>query len=224
MRTLLSGLLLSLIFSCTETPSESQLPVPSEGKTTPEAYESPRVEENFSGILPCKNCQGIKTTITLLPDSTFLMKEVFLQIQGKKHDSLTTFGKWLPLPGKLVLDAGKEWTRMYGKQADTALIPLDPSGEPIPGTPNFHLHKVPDSLHIAEPVLIMGMLWSDSLSIFTECITQKSYHLTGKVEDMQKTFNRRYTKKTFARIKGYPQGKEFLVKEFVGFYPKEKCP
>jgi uncharacterized lipoprotein NlpE involved in copper resistance len=100
--------------------------------------------ENYTGTLPCADCEGIAVSLQLNHDSTFIMNAVY---KGSRVDSLNNhlneMGSWrLHEPDTLYLvDANRRLTKYI--KTDTALIQLDGDGNRITGplADMFVLHK-----------------------------------------------------------------------------------
>jgi uncharacterized lipoprotein NlpE involved in copper resistance len=100
--------------------------------------------ENYAGMLPCADCEGIAVSLQLNRDSTFIMNSAY---KGSRVDSLNNhfneMGSWrLHEPDTLYLvDANRHLTKYI--KTDTALIQLDGDGKIITGSlaSMFVLHK-----------------------------------------------------------------------------------
>lgn len=85
----------------------------------------------FSGTLPCADCPGIDTTVTLKPDGTYAVHEVY---QGKPG-SFDSDGTWTAEEnGKRVrLDPNSksEQDRVFAVKSNDEIESLDIEGKPI---------------------------------------------------------------------------------------------
>ena len=89
----------------------------------------------YEAVVPCADCPGIKTDLTLNKDRTFRITEEYLERNVKNQDKGSfdwdTSGKVITLKGK---------TSNYKYQVgENTLIQLDMSGQPIDG-PNSDLY------------------------------------------------------------------------------------
>jgi len=94
--------------------------------------DSASYEGTYSGILPCTSCDGIETSITLYPDHSFLMKEIY---KNDTPDSFLNKGKYDVKDNRLYIKldgAGVERPVMY-KISPNALTQLDMDGNEIKG-------------------------------------------------------------------------------------------
>ncbi|MCL1668904.1 copper resistance protein NlpE [Elizabethkingia ursingii] len=89
----------------------------------------------YEGTLPCADCPGIKTTITLKDDNTYTMTEEYVDKKTKAEDK----GKfeWDKSGGKISL-VSKDGKRQY-MVGENQLIHLDMDGKEITG-PNKDLY------------------------------------------------------------------------------------
>jgi hypothetical protein len=61
----------------------------------------------FRGTLPCASCPGIRTKLTLIPDTRiYVLRETYLEADGGRDATFTTVGSWAEEPG--VLEARPE--------------------------------------------------------------------------------------------------------------------
>jgi len=116
----------------------------------------------YEGVVPCADCDGIKTELTLYQDAansennSYTLKETYLNGKAKTGD--TTFsstGKWDILRGikgdqnatvYFLNYDDPESTRYFLKQSDSAVVLLDKDQKIIAGNLNFTLRKKPQQL------------------------------------------------------------------------------
>ena len=106
--------------ACTDEGVRQELPPPLD------------VPAGFEGVLPCVDCDGIRTSLLLRADRVFLLRQTWL---GREtDDSLVDVGRWRWRDDReaalLDLAAG---TRQFGVTADGRLRPLDRLGQPVAG-------------------------------------------------------------------------------------------
>jgi len=88
----------------------------------------------YSGIIPCADCPGIETTVTLNSDNTFTYTGVYQERDTKIEDT----GKFMwHNNGSVVHLVGKE-VNMKLKVGENQLISLDQEGNPIDGPLKDH--------------------------------------------------------------------------------------
>jgi copper homeostasis protein (lipoprotein) len=85
----------------------------------------------FSGILPCADCPGIDTTISLKPDGTYTLHEVY---QGKP-DSFDGDGTWTAEENgqrvRLDPNSKSEQDRVFAVKSSDEIESLDAEGKPL---------------------------------------------------------------------------------------------
>ena len=85
----------------------------------------------YEGLLPCADCEGIKTLITLNEDNTFTILEIYLKQQKEyisEHSGMIEWDK----TGSIINLKSEEEKRMYFV-GENQLFHLDVNGEKIKG-------------------------------------------------------------------------------------------
>jgi uncharacterized lipoprotein YbaY/uncharacterized lipoprotein NlpE involved in copper resistance len=128
----------------------------------------------FFGDLPCADCAGIRSTLTLRPDGLFLMRRQYIDARGGENEVLHDLGRW-SLEGRgtrLVLTSGKEPPEQYTVIESNTIRPLDKTGREIASTLNFSLTRANDVDPIADTFLMSGeIVYEGDTGYFTECLT-----------------------------------------------------
>lgn len=105
-------------------------------------------EGTYYGILPCANCEGIETVITILYDETYMIKTKYLGKDGQVFESKGSFS-WNELGNIITLEEfpGQEGGQKY-LVGENQLFHLDQEGNRISGelAENYRLSKVDGSL------------------------------------------------------------------------------
>ncbi len=110
-------------------------PAPSAGEEQLPPGDNSRTSLDWSGryegTIPCADCEGIRTVITLNPDHTY--KKVSTYIKGEKKDTFVEAGdfKWTTDGGNIIISSGNE-KHLY-KVGENRLIMLDMEGKEITG-------------------------------------------------------------------------------------------
>ena len=94
----------------------------------------------YDGIVPCADCSGIKTTITLKDDDSFTYQAEYLE----KNTSVQDSGKFMWHDnGSIVHVMGKDLNTKY-QVGENILIQLDTEGKVIEGAiaEKYYLNKV----------------------------------------------------------------------------------
>jgi len=139
-------------------------PAPEPGTTLP---------ASFAGVLPCHDCEGVRTQLDLWPDGVFHLQRAYLGKAGRDDDR----GRWRRVPEKdiLLLQGGKEMPLSFEWRGSDGLAPLDALGRPVGGGTatlrrlgRFRPAELQLSLH--------GMFrhLADAAR-FEECLTGRSY-------------------------------------------------
>ncbi|MEY8761056.1 copper resistance protein NlpE [Chryseobacterium tongliaoense] len=89
----------------------------------------------YEAVVPCADCPGIKTTLTLNKDNTFSITEEYLERKSKNEDKGSF--EW-DSTGSIITLKGKNANYKY-KVGENTLTQLDLSGKPIDG-PNKDLY------------------------------------------------------------------------------------
>ncbi len=100
------------------------------GISTPVSYQAV-IEGSYLGIVPCADCEGIETRVTLFADTTYLLVNNYL---GKNPKD--TAGLNLSKSGRFMMH--NDTVHLVGSESkfirtDTALVQLDQAGQVISG-------------------------------------------------------------------------------------------
>lgn len=97
---------------------------------------------NYSGSLPCGDCKGILTKLTLNADKTYALSSQYLGKETKPHIYKGTYN--LDDKKIVTLDAEGDHLKFQVKEQDEMIIKLDKFGAPEQGSPTarYFLHKV----------------------------------------------------------------------------------
>lgn len=83
----------------------------------------------YEGVLPCANCEGIQTIVTLNSDDTFTTKQIYL---GRSGEAVEDSGKIMWHEGTMVHLKGAT-VDMKLKVEENQLVVLDTEGKVIEG-------------------------------------------------------------------------------------------
>lgn len=128
---------------------------------------------SYSGVLPCANCEGIETRITLREDQTFFMTQTYLGIAGPNQS--TDLGRWVMSHfGNVVVMKGQHGDIRYFKlNSPHELTLLDLEARSIISALNYSLKRSAD----VEPMDVKifplnGMYrYKADAGLFTECVS-----------------------------------------------------
>ena len=121
---------------------------------------TPGVSRYF-GVLPCADCAGIRTELTLIEDpktggpQTYELTETYLGTMSQEEKPVTTRGAWSTLRGVdgdaaaavIALDGGgnAERARRFERLSDRELRQLDREGKRIDSSLNYVLSRMADA-------------------------------------------------------------------------------
>lgn len=95
----------------------------------------------YEGTLPCADCEGIQTTLTLDADKSFKLEEAYL---GEDDSPFVTEGAWaVDNAGKITLEPSddSDESRYYEVVSENELRMLDRTGNKIESELNYSLIK-----------------------------------------------------------------------------------
>ncbi len=131
----------------------------------------PELPATFSGTLPCANCEGINTKITLLADGTFFSKQVYL---GKPApNQADDLGSWVMSHyGNVLVMQGQNSEMRYFRVKSTEVIEmLDLEARTIFSSLNYSLQRAGSAdLPDLELFPLQGQYrYLADAALFTEC-------------------------------------------------------
>ena len=134
-------------------------------------------DATFAGTLPCADCAGQQTVLTLFADQSFRMHTRYLGARDGSTPEVRDLGRWGAVDAATIeLRGGREAPMRFSRQASGALRLLDTRGLPIASTLNYELARQPDIDPLPGPMRLRGMYSStaDAPSL-TECLTGKRW-------------------------------------------------
>ncbi len=127
---------------------------------------------SWRGDLPCADCAGIRTTITLLPDGTFQRQAAWLGTNGGGDTIFTDIGRWTHAHAatRLTLLGSPDLPARFAADPDGALRQLDTDGNDITSTLNYRLPAVAEAVSITHPSRLIGaFVYMADAALFVEC-------------------------------------------------------
>ena len=88
------------------------------------------ISGTYTGILPCADCEGLKTTIILNSDKSYEIDEEYL---GKKVTNKTNGRPWIVKDDIVTLDSMKNSKPVKYKIEDNSIVQLDANGNKMTG-------------------------------------------------------------------------------------------
>ena len=172
MKKILPGIILSAIITmaiaCTEQPKNDQENTQAEAAIQAAPSAAAVDEHNsrnaltwygvYRGVIPCADCEGIETSITLMKDNTFSRKLVYLGKAGKPIVDKGSF-TW-DSAGAAITITGSDGVPQQYKVGENVLFHLDRSGNMIQGelAANYRLLKNRTDARIEEKKWILTEL------------------------------------------------------------------
>ena len=135
----------------------------------------------YKGTIPCADCPGIATTLTLRADSIFVLRSAYLDRDGNPRVDL---GRWsVDSTHRLVLRGGTAAPRLFDIVDAGTVRQLDTQGEPIASTSNYDLVRAAQVDPIRDSIRLRGLFtyFADSARL-VECMTGKSWRVAQKVD------------------------------------------
>ncbi len=135
-RLILAIVLPCLFSSCQQANNKAE----NRQNTITKADSIPVIPGIYMGMLPCADCSGIEYTLTLNPDSTFILKSTYL---GKPADRNTFIeaGSWnMVSAGTLQLELPQR--NLFLKSKGKNLLWLDNQGDEIKTGQNYQLSRI----------------------------------------------------------------------------------
>ncbi len=115
------------------TPAPSQAPAQSQAPSQSVPFTLPAT---FQGTTACADCPGIRVTITLNTDGTYLLEREYLQRPATSHES----GRWEYDSSKSLLTLyppNGASPQFFAVNINPSLQGADAQGKPIPSSANF---------------------------------------------------------------------------------------
>lgn len=143
-KTLLPAVVFMFVFTSCETKKEESLTGSSQTENMADMHNARNSLDylgTYKGTLPCADCGGIETVITLNPDETYNMTTKYL---GKDEKSFNELGDytWKEDGNSLILE-GIDTEPVQYMVSENKLTRLDMNGEKIKGAleKNYELVK-----------------------------------------------------------------------------------
>lgn len=109
---------------------------------------------SYSGTIPCADCPGIRLSLNLLTDGSFLTRYEYLERKKVSVD----IGEWNIQGGKLVLLGSAETTELYRVVDPDTVRKLNAEGHEFETKLNFDLKRDPEFRLIKDSLPLSGMV------------------------------------------------------------------
>ena len=197
----------------------------------------------YSGEIPCADCPGRRQTLTLFTDSTFRLRQSYIDAKDGKERTLYDLGRWARAQdqgaNRLRLAGGAKAPLQYLIRGDDALRLLDSEGREIRSQLNYDLKRLPKVDPVAGPMRLRGMyVYMADAAVFSECLTGKRFpvrlernhaaleraYLAGRRapgEPLLVSFDGRFV--VSAGESGAPVREQLVVERFDRIWPGATC-
>jgi uncharacterized lipoprotein YbaY/heat shock protein HslJ/uncharacterized lipoprotein NlpE involved in copper resistance len=195
----------------------------------------------YEGEFVCADCSGIRLTLTLRPDNTYLSRRVYVGAAEGRDAPFHEIGRWsLEREGtRLVLRGGKEAPQLWQVENPDTLRQLDTEGKPIESAFNQLLKRREKVDPIYDVFRIRGeFVYMADTAAFTECESQKRFTVAQEGDYL--SLERAYTKQrsqpganllvTFdghlalrPKLEGEGNEEVIVVDKFDKTWPGEQC-
>jgi copper homeostasis protein (lipoprotein) len=133
----------------------------------------------WQGVLPCADCAGIRTDVTLLPDGTYVLHQSYL---GKGEDDRlwTELGRWTAAQsGKRVRLTGAD-TRYFGVLGERTLRMRDRQDKEIRSSANYNLVRTRDPAPLGGELVARGFYtYRADAALFLHCDSGRKLEVRG---------------------------------------------
>ena len=146
--------------------------------------------ESYTGTLPCADCPGIRVTLNLLADGSYVSRMEYLD----RKNILVEIGEFVIEGGRLVLHGTGDATELYRVVDAQTVRKLDAQGREIESKLNVDLKKDPEFRLIQDPLRLSGMFayMADAASVN---LCQTGQRLPVLAEADSHALEREYTAK-----------------------------
>jgi copper homeostasis protein (lipoprotein) len=124
----------------------------------------------FDGVIPCADCPGIRQTLTLRKDGTFVLRRTYFRGDNGTSNGYET-GRWSVTGDRLILGAGTEAVQQFRLVKPAGLRMLDRQGNEIEAKLNYDLKQMPVVDPISDTMPTRGMY---SAGHFEDCASGRS--------------------------------------------------
>lgn len=127
---------------------------------------------SWRGEIPCADCAGVRTVVTLYPDGTYRSQGAYLGTNGGGDTIFTDLGRWTHESDgtRLRLRGAANVPGRFAVTTDGALRMLDTDGNDIASDGNYTLRAVAPAVTVVHPARLTGAFtYMADAAIFVEC-------------------------------------------------------
>lgn len=151
-----------------------KIKVKPEGSSTKHTARKFGPPVTYAGKLPCADCPGIQLTVTLLPDSTYRLRQVYEERPAVSHQ----LGRWsVDEKGtRLTLSSGASRAQRFEIVGADSLRMVDAEGNPIQSKLNYGLGRLARVDPIRDTMDLRGTyVYMADAGRFTDCGSGASF-------------------------------------------------
>lgn len=144
---------------------------------------------SYAGTLPCADCSGLLTTLSLWPDSVYRLRETY---EGKSRTPFVRTGRWQFDGQRLTLEGDTGVVGRWSLSHGDTLRMLDQAGQAIDSPLPMHLIRTDALDAVSDLGRFVGtfVYWADAPT-FRECATGQTVPVVMKGD--YKALERAYT-------------------------------
>lgn len=196
---------------------------------------------SFLGELPCADCEGIRYTLNLFPDSVFFLRTTYRGKGKGEGDSFDDIGQWTLSADRntLILHAGRETSVMFAVKSPVVLRKLDIHGKEIESQLNYDLIRSNRFEWIEPRLRLRGMyMYMADAGLLRECLTERRFPVAQEGDNV--ALERAYLKARRQpgeqllltlegqialrpKMEGLGDQEVLVVKRFIDVWPGETC-
>lgn len=127
---------------------------------------------SWVGDIPCADCKGIRTTVTLYPDGTFRSEGIYLETHGTGDTVFTDLGRWTHAESatRILLRGASGAPAQFAVDPDGSLRMLDLQGQTIASKLSYQLSGTMAPVSITHPTRLVGAFtYMADAAILVEC-------------------------------------------------------
>jgi copper homeostasis protein (lipoprotein) len=167
----------------------------------------------YDGVIPCADCPGIRTTVTLFKNGMFILRRTYFKNVYSPNSSYD-LGSWSVDGNTLVLKSRTGAPQKFAIKGVDKLTMLDINGNEIQSKLNFTLSRsaTVDALEDTMPIRGMYSYMADAATL-TECSTGKKLPLVASMDGAR-------IEAEYAKVRQQPE--EPVLVSMLGHFSKTR--
>lgn len=134
----------------------------------------------FQAILPCADCDGIKTRLFLKPDHTFILEQNYFGVKDTNQHIFYDLGRWEMQDSTVRLQMTSDGPRSFAWKSDKSLQMRDHSGNAFPDSiaGKYLFHYAGTQFTQASPMTVRGIFTRNTQPCQLEiCALKQTYKI-----------------------------------------------